>query len=191
MTATITSPDAVTTAPATALERQATGSTADSAELADSAQQIANAVIGLVRQFSALKSRISSLPEGDSSPQYLLVKLAHLGPSRASELAEQVCADPSTVSRQVAQLVKTRLVERRADPDDGRASILVPTELGLATVKQLSERRGQALQPVIAEWSQADRDDLVRLVHKYTEGIEAHREELISSMLQHHGKESA
>ena len=98
---------------------------------------------------------MTTLPEGDSSPQFLLVKLAQLGPSRASELAEQVCADPSTVSRQVAHLVKSGLLERRADPDDGRASILVPTELGLAKVREFSSRRGRALAPVIADWSQA------------------------------------
>jgi DNA-binding MarR family transcriptional regulator len=76
-------------------------------------------------------------------------------------------------------------VERRADPEDGRASILVPTELGLATVDQHVRRRGEVLQPVVADWTPQDRADLVRLVTKYTEGIEAHREELISGMLQH------
>jgi DNA-binding MarR family transcriptional regulator len=153
-------------------------------ELTESAEQIAEAVIGMVRQFTALRSRVTG-PEGESSPQFLLVKLAHFGPSRASELAERVCADPSTVSRQVAQLVKSGLVERRADPEDGRASILVPTELGLATVDQHVRRRGEVLQPVVADWTPQDRADLVRLVTKYTEGIEAHREELISGMLQH------
>ena len=49
-----------------------------------------------------------------------------------------LCADPSTVSRQVASLVKAGLVERQADPDDGRASILVPTELGRAKVREHS-----------------------------------------------------
>ena len=183
MTQILTSPDEVTQAEPV--------DDPDNATVTDSAEEIANAVIGLVRQFTALKSRVTTLPEGDSSPQFLLVKLAHLGPSRASELAEQVCADPSTVSRQVAHLVKSGLVERRADPDDGRASILVPTELGLAKVREFSSRRGRTLAPVVAGWSQADRDDLVRLLHKYTDGIEAHREELISSMLRHHGKESS
>ncbi len=158
-------------------------------ELTESAEQIAEAVIGMVRQFSALKSRVSG-PDGETSPQFLLVKLAHFGPIRAGELAERVCADPSTVSRQVAQLVKSGLVERRADPDDGRASILVPTELGLDTVGEHVRRRGEVLQPVIADWSPRDRADLVRLVTKYTAGIEAHREQLINGMLQHR-KESS
>ena len=85
-------------------------------------------------------------------------------------------------------LVKGGLVERQADPDDGRASILVPTELGRAKVREHSQRRGAALKPVIADWSAQDRNDFLRLITKYTEGIEAHREELISLMLEHHGK---
>jgi len=154
------------------------------------AEEIASAVIAMFRQFNCIKSRVAGGSEADHSPLFLLVKLASHGPSRASDLAEQVCADPSTVSRQVASLVKSGLIERRADPDDGRASILVPTELGLMRVRDHTRRRGATMQPVIADWSQQDRDDLLRLVRKYTEGIEAHREQIISIMLEHHGKES-
>src|SRR6058998_3946011 len=61
--------------------------------------------------------------------------LAHLvtgGPRRSSALAELVFTDPSTVSRQVGQLVKDGYVERRADPDDGRVSVLAATDEGKA-----------------------------------------------------------
>jgi len=146
---------------------------------------IAAAVIEMVRQFGSIKSRVVSGPEADHSPMFLLVKLAHHGPRRASDLAEMMCADPSTVSRQVASLVKSGLLERRADPDDGRASILVPTERGLAKVEQFGRRRAATLQPVIADWTPQDRIDLLRLIRKYTEGIESRREEIISILLEH------
>ena len=108
----------------------------------DQPAQIASAVINLVRLYTGIKAKVTTGPEGDLSPLFLLVKLAHHGPRRASDLAEQMCADPSTVSRQVASLVRSGLVERRADPHDGRASILVPTELGLRAVEQHARRRG-------------------------------------------------
>jgi DNA-binding MarR family transcriptional regulator len=157
-------------------------------ELEESAEQIAASVISMMRQFNTIKSRVALGPEGDTSPIFLLIKLAHLGPRRASDLAEQLCADPSTVSRQVAHLVKGGLVERQADPDDGRASILVPTELGRVKVREHAQRRGATMKPVIADWSAQDRDDFLRLMNKYIEGIEAHREQMISIMLEHHGK---
>jgi len=157
-------------------------------ELDESAEQIAASVITMMRQFNTIKSRVALGSEGDTSPLFLLVKLAHLGPRRASDLAEQLCADPSTVSRQVASLVKSGLVERQADPDDGRASLLVPTELGRVKVREHAHRRGATMKPVIADWSAQDRDDFLRLMNKYIEGIEAHREQMISIMLEHHGK---
>ncbi|MET0865299.1 MAG: MarR family transcriptional regulator [Nakamurella sp.] len=161
---------------------------ADTATLDESAE-IAAAVIDMVKQFGGIKSRVFAGPEADHSPMFLLVKLANHGPRRASDLAELVCADPSTVSRQVASLVKGGLLERRADPDDGRASILVPTELGLARVDEYRRRRAVTMQPVIADWSAQDRIELLRLVRKYTEGIEKHREEIISILLEHHRKD--
>lgn len=156
----------------------------------DDAGEIAAAVIEMVRQFSGIKSRVTSGPEGEHSPMFLLVKLAHHGPRRASDLAELVCADPSTVSRQVASLVKAGLLERRADPADGRASILVPTELGLQRIKEYGHRRAATLEPVISGWSAQDRKDLLRLIRKYTAGIESHRDEIISILLEHHGRGS-
>jgi len=157
-------------------------------ELEESAEQIATSVISMMRQFNTIKSRVALGSDGETSPLFLLVKLAHFGPRRASDLAEQLCADPSTVSRQVAHLVKGGLVERQADPDDGRASILVPTELGRVKVREHARRRGATMKPVIADWSVQDRDDFLRLMNKYIEGIEAHREQMISIMLEHHGK---
>lgn len=156
----------------------------------DESAAIAAAVIEMVKQFGGIKSRVVTGPEADHSPMFLLMKLANHGPRRASDLAELVCADPSTVSRQVASLVKGGLLERRADPDDGRASILVPTEIGLAKVEELSRRRAATMQPVVADWSAQDRIDLLRLIRKYTEGIEKHREEIISILLEHHRKDA-
>lgn len=166
-----------------------TSSAVNTADL-DESEDIAAAVIDMVRQFSGIKSRVTSGPEGDHSPMFLLVKLAHHGPRRASDLAELLCADPSTVSRQVASLVKGGLLERRADPDDGRASILVPTELGRQRIKEYGRRRAVTMQPVIADWSAQDRHDLLRLIRKYTAGIENHREEIVSLLLEHHGQGS-
>ena len=66
----------------------------------------------------------------------LLFQLVNDGPQRSSALAETACVDPSTVSRQVAQLVKAGLVERQSDPEDGRASLLVATERGRARLRR-------------------------------------------------------
>jgi len=48
----------------------------------------------------------------------------------AKELAARSGLDPSTVSRTVATLVALGLIERRADPHDGRATVLALTGAG-------------------------------------------------------------
>src|ERR1700761_4947179 len=85
-----------------------------------------------MRGFAPVKSPLLALARDDAdwSAHLLITRLAAEGPVRASELAEKVQADPSTVSRQVASLVKSGYVERRADPVDGRASLLVLTDRG-------------------------------------------------------------
>ncbi|MFC7655700.1 MarR family winged helix-turn-helix transcriptional regulator [Pseudonocardia benzenivorans] len=73
-------------------------------------------------------------PDGVERATYvLLVHLVKDGPYRSRALADAVHSDPSTVSRQVAHLVRLGLVERVTDPDDGRAVLLVATDEGVAS----------------------------------------------------------
>lgn len=149
----------------------------------EQAGEIGSVLIQLVRLYTSIRARVTSGPDGEPSPLFLLVKLAHLGPSRASDLAEYMCADPSTVSRQVSSLVKSGLIERTADPADGRASILVPTELGVQRVREHEQRRGHTVLPVLQDWPMEDRENLLRLLRKYTDGVEERRDEIVSTML--------
>ena len=86
----------------------------------------------------------------------LLFQLCKDGPQRSSALAATVCVDPSTVSRQIADLVDLGLVERRADPQDGRASLLAATEAGQERHRLLHERRDRAFAVMLADWSDED-----------------------------------
>jgi DNA-binding MarR family transcriptional regulator len=78
-----------------------------------------------------------------------------------------VHSDPSTVSRQIAALVRDGLVERRADPDDGRASVLVPTESGLELLEEQRRRIGLALGRVVRQWAQEDVDAFLELLERF------------------------
>ena len=89
----------------------------------------------------------------DKASFVLLANLNHLGPSRAGALAEAVFSDPSTVSRQVATLVKDGLVERRADPEDGRASVLAVTEAGQRLLAERRAQRNVVLARLFTDWS--------------------------------------
>lgn len=153
--------------------------------MADSAA-IGSAVVDLMRQLHGIKARLAVGPEADHSPLFLLVKLVHGGPLRASALADMIGADPSTVSRQVASLVKAGFVEREADPNDGRACLLVPTEQGRTKVEEYKSRQAVAMAPIVGDWPAQDRSDFIRLLRRYVTSIDTHRDDVIATLIAHH-----
>jgi DNA-binding MarR family transcriptional regulator len=110
----------------------------------------------------------------------LLKTLLMLGPSRSSALAAAVHSDPSTVSRQVATLVRDGLVERRADPEDGRASVLVPTEAGLAVLEEQRRRIGLGLARIVRQWAPEDVNTFLDLLERFVTDHERNMPALIN-----------
>jgi DNA-binding MarR family transcriptional regulator len=128
--------------------------------------RLAGAMFGLGKQQASLSHRMSKSGV-DRSTIFLLKALAMHGPSRSSELATAVHSDPSTVSRQVATLVRDGLVERMADPEDGRASVLVPTERGLELLAEQRQRLGLALAQVVRKWEAEDVSHFLELFERF------------------------
>src|SRR4051794_11912849 len=86
--------------------------------------------VSLMRSFGKARVRMIATAEHDVewSAYLLLRSITNSGtPMRAAELADVLRSDPSTVSRQVATLVRDGYLERRADPADGRARLLAVT----------------------------------------------------------------
>ena len=132
----------------------------------EAGRRLASAMFALGKQQATLGHKMSRAGV-DRSAVMLLKTLAHLGPSRSSALAAAVHSDPSTVSRQIAGLVRDGLVERRADPEDGRASVLVPTEAGLTLLEEQRKRVGLALARVVRQWAPEDLATFLDLFDKF------------------------
>ena len=119
------------------------------------------------------------LPAGlDPAAAQLLAWLVKQGPSRQGELADNTFLDPSTVSRRISQLVHQGLVERRADPVDGRAVQLVPTARGEELFTSIRAQREQVMHEVLANWSAADLTALTALLGKFNDDFENYRYQL-------------
>jgi DNA-binding MarR family transcriptional regulator len=103
----------------------------------------------------------------------LLVHLVKGGPRRAGALAEAVHSDPSTISRQIGHLVKLGLVERTADPVDGRATLLVATTEGLRVFEENRRLRNETFARILTDWSDPDRTALAEMLARLTTSIEA------------------
>jgi len=111
----------------------------------------------------------------DKAAFVALFKLVEDGPQRSSSLAECTLSDPSSVSRQVAHLVELGLVERTADPGDGRATLLAATERGRQTAANILRRRTLNLSMLLADWPVEDRHRFTELLARFTTDFERSR----------------
>jgi DNA-binding MarR family transcriptional regulator len=93
-------------------------------------------------------------------------------PMRSGELAEHLLADPSTVSRHIASLVRLGYVRREADPRDGRATILVLTESGRAQVRAVRDHRREVFDEMLGDFSNAEVAELTRLMGRVVVAVE-------------------
>ena len=107
--------------------------------------------------------------------------LVNSGAMRSNALADLVCSDPSTISRQTASLVEHGFIERRPDPDDGRAVQLAATAKGFATFRQMREERDAMLASVLADWDPADVQTFTHLLDRFTTDLEHHRPRLLKT----------
>jgi DNA-binding MarR family transcriptional regulator len=140
----------------------------------DLADQFGHELVHLVRLINRTKSQvIKQGPDGiDRTAYAILFILIYEGPQRASWLAESLHAEISTISRQSSQLVQHGLLERQADPQDGRACLLAVTGEGLRVFDENRKQRNQWLAEVLEDWSDDDRQNLIRLFGKLNAGIE-------------------
>ena len=98
------------------------------------------------------------------------------GPLRAGDLVSRLGLDKSTVSRQVSSLVDLGLVDRAADPVDGRAQVLTPSAEGSARLAGIREVRRARWEADLGDWPAADvatLGDLLSRLNRLGEAREA------------------
>jgi DNA-binding MarR family transcriptional regulator len=122
----------------------------------------------LLRRSRAISARLAGQlhPELDGAAYGLLSLLQDAGPLRASELVTRIGLDKSTVSRQVAHLVDLGLVNRAADPVDGRAQVLTPSPEGAARLARIRDVRRARWEDDLSDWPPSDVATLADLLHR-------------------------
>lgn len=102
----------------------------------------------------ATRKRLDAGAEGGS--HWLLHVLSRCGPLRARDLAQVCGLDSSTVSRHLRQLQDDGLVERRPDPDDGRAHLVSLSAAGADTAAVTRDERHRIVLDRLADWPSGD-----------------------------------
>jgi DNA-binding MarR family transcriptional regulator len=129
----------------------------------------------LLRRARVISERLAGElhPDLDGSAYGLLALLQDLGPLRAGDLVARLGQDKSTVSRQVTKLVELGLVDRTADPVDGRAQVLAPSSEGSARLARIREARRARWAADLGDWPTDDVATLAELLGRINEGRQA------------------
>jgi len=141
-------------------------------ELAGAPPSNIDALAAALRDVVVRVRRNVSATAGHSAASGLLAQLVRIGPVRASDLAERVCLDRSTVSRHLRQLEESGDVVRRPDPTDGRASLLEVSPQGRRHAEAAFARTVATLGGAVSSWTPDDTATLTTLLRRLADDLE-------------------
>lgn len=138
-----------------------------------------------VEQMIDLMHRMQQLRLGDfpkrrfnlSYPQMELIRFVGNHPgSHLQDVADGLDLTPPTVSVGIRRMEEDGWMERRPDPNDGRATCIYLTEKSLAIVQKLSAAQRKGVQQFLSQLTQEEQKDLLTLMDKGVSGMERERE---------------
>lgn len=148
-----------------------------------STSEVGAEIVRFFRSFKSVQAQMGHRARHgvDPSAYPVLFQLAE-SPKRTTELASCLHADTSTVSRQVTGLVDLKLIERTADPEDRRATILVVTDAGRAVLDDMRAARERMIGQILADWSETDIKELVTVLARFNDDFEMARPAIIADL---------
>lgn len=93
--------------------------------------------------------------------------LGSSGPQRPSALAHRMATGASNISKIVARLQEAGIVQKLADPQDSRASLIELTAAGTDIADALTRSGNSLVTELLGQWSATDRGDLLRLLDRF------------------------
>jgi DNA-binding MarR family transcriptional regulator len=135
-------------------------------------QSLANGVVRLFRLVNRAHNRALK-PLGLSAEQaHVLSVLWVEGPMTIGRLQRLLALSSATLTGAIDRMEKSGLVRRVASPDDGRAWLIEPA-LGARERRRIEETIEAEERRCFAALTAAERRDLLRLLARSTEALEA------------------
>jgi DNA-binding MarR family transcriptional regulator len=150
------------------------GPAASEADRADAVGAVEDEVRALIHRVKrTIGAGARAVHEDLQGASYILLSwLASRPPVRPSAVVEALGTDKGALSRQLQHLVELGLVERRPDPDDGRASLVTVTEDAVRRLGRVDgERRRRACER-LEGWSVEDLRDLADRLAAYNRALD-------------------
>lgn len=128
----------------------------------------------LMRRGEATRRALPVAPHRalDRAAYLILRHLELAGPLNVSVLAAALHLDGSTVTRQVAALLRDGLVSRERDPQDRRGAVIAATPTGLSRMSAVRKAREQLYAQMLTGWSEEDRRTLAALLHRLNQSMD-------------------
>jgi DNA-binding MarR family transcriptional regulator len=137
------------------------------ADPASDAQNVDQIAAALRVSVGLLVRGLRQVPvEGDLtlSETSALARLDRGGPTTPGALARQEQISPQSMGATVGALEARGLIERAADPDDGRRAVMSITDAGLELLRSRRHAKVQQLARALAtEFTPAERDQLAAI----------------------------
>ncbi|MDQ1508757.1 MAG: hypothetical protein QOG50_601 [Actinomycetota bacterium] len=125
----------------------------------------------LARALERLHRRSEIYRDLDRASYLIARTLETTGPISINSLASALGLDATTVTRQVATMEAARLILRRANPDDGRVSLITLTQRGRRTMRTVQLARNERLATLLRDWTRTDRRELGRLLARFNDEL--------------------
>ncbi|MQA32937.1 MarR family winged helix-turn-helix transcriptional regulator [Modestobacter roseus] len=140
----------------------------------ETSQRLTAELARLLRTTRQLGHRVAADLYGDlpSSGWAVLAPLEEHGPQRCSALAGYAGVDVSVASRQVAALERVGYVERRPDPQDGRASLISLSDVGAAALAHTRDVRSQWARSALDDWTEDEARQFAHSLEKLADGLD-------------------
>ena len=133
-------------------------------------------LIRLMKLLQSLKGQTFRLHPAVETTAYPMLFSLQDGPRRVSNLAECVHSDTSTISRQVSALAGEGLLEKLADPQDGRAQMVSLTTSGKELLDRIRADRAEFFRALLHEWSAEDIGAFTAYLQRFAGELERWRE---------------
>src|SRR3954453_1257809 len=131
-----------------------------SATEGDALDLVETEIAVLTRALERLHRRSEIYRDLDRASYVMARTLDTTGPVSINALAATLGLDATTVTRQVAAMETTRLVRRRADPNDARVSLISLSPSGRRRMLAVQLARQERIALLLGSWSDRDRAEL-------------------------------
>lgn len=139
----------------------------------DSLRRLEDEVGILIRRVKPVVAERAALihPELQGASYMMLTWLAEQGSVRPALMADTFGIDKGAISRQLQHLVDLGLVDRSADPEDGRATVVSVSTKARELLQSVTEQRRELLNDRLSDWTDSDLAAFAATLSRYNSSL--------------------